>query len=291
MTRAWLIALFVLAATPVVAQTPTHPPLARQYQAGQALAYRMTADNDGWHYTVEARAVVARDAGGTFHEDYAWSNLVSDGQAATLSPAMTAWRQSLSLDPDRMPAPPDLSQADPRLIGPITDLMTFYADLWLAAKFNRLNAPGDHFYFPNPMVPSWADGTRVLTGADAIDFDMTLKSLDATAGTAVLEVRHVPPPQPKLHLPAPWMSSVLAGPANNWVEVRKLDDGTFRAAVGVETFDVDITVSTRDGHMLRAEMTNPVKTVERICTDAALTQCGDAKPHDILRKVEIEQIP
>jgi hypothetical protein len=34
-------------------------------------------------------------------------------------------------------------------------------------------------------------------------------------------------------------------------------------------------------------MDNPVKTIERTCEDLALTKCGEAKPHDILRKVEI----
>ncbi len=168
--------------------------------------------------------------------------------------------------------------------------MTFYVDLWLANKFNQLTKPGDHFYFQNPMTPSWADGARVRLGEDAIDFDMTLVGVDAAAGTAILEVRHVPPPQPRIHLPAAWMAAAVKGPAN-WVEVRKTADGTFSAAVGQESFDVTLTVSLADGHILHAEMTNPVKTVVRTCTDEALTQCGEAKPHDILRTIKLEQMP
>src|SRR6185312_3675405 len=100
----------------------SHPLLQRQYQAGQGVAYHMTGDNDGWHYAADARGAVAQ-TNGVFQEDFAWSNLVSNGQAQALPPAMAAWRQSLSLDPNRMPSPPDLSQVDPRLIGPVTDLM------------------------------------------------------------------------------------------------------------------------------------------------------------------------
>lgn len=289
MARAWLIGLILFLAAPAAAQGPvTHPPLQRQYQAGQSLAYRMTGDNDGWHYTAEARGTVTGPA--PFQEDFAWSNLVSNGQAQALPPAMAAWRQHLSLDPDHMPSPPDLSQVDPRLTGPVTDLMTIYVDLWLANKLGQLNTPGDHVYFPNPMTPSWADGTRVRLGEDAVDFDMTLKSVDAAAGTAVLEVKHVPPPQPRIHLPTPWMRTAAAG-SPNWVEVRKESDGTFSAAVGQETFDVTITVSLKDGHVLHADMINPVRTVVRACTDEALTRCGEAKPHDILRKVSLDQIP
>jgi hypothetical protein len=50
---------------------------------------------------------------------------------------------------------------------------------------------------------------------------------------------------------------------------------------------VEIKVSTADGKILSATMDNPVKTIERTCEDAALTKCGDAKPHDILRKIDI----
>jgi hypothetical protein len=282
----WPIALILFLATPAAAS----PPLQRQYQAGQGVAYRMTGDNDGWHYTAEAQGTVTAGADGTFREDFAWSNLVSNGQAQALPATMAAWRQSLSLDPNHMPSPPDLSQVDPRLIGPVTDLMTFYVDLWLANKLGQLNKAGDHLYFPNPMTPSWADGGHVRLGEDAVDFDMTLKSVDASAGAAVLEIKHVPPPQPRIHLPAPWMQTA-AGATPNWVEVRSEADGTFSAAVGQESFDVVITVSLRDGHILHAEMINPVKTVVRACTDAALTRCGDAKPHDILRKVAVDQIP
>ncbi len=286
MKTIWLTIL-ILCAVPAAASAQTHAPLLRQYVAGQALAYRMTADNDGWRYTVEAHGTVVKDASGAFYEDYSWTHLVSDGKAQ----ALPAAHQQLSLDLNRMPAPPDLSQVDQRLIGPVTDMLTFYADLWLAGKFNQLNKPGDHFYFPNPITPSWADGAHVTLGEDAIDFDMTLKAVDAAAGTATLDVRHVSPAQPKVHLPAPWMQTPVTTGANNWVEVRKLDNGAFQASVGQETFDVELTVSLSDGRILRAAMTNPVKTVVRTCSDEALTHCDAAKPHEILRKVSIEPLP
>lgn len=288
MTKPWQFLLILLSASPAAGQAPAHAPLQRQYQAGQSVAYRMTGDNDGWHYAIEARGAVVSEPGGAFHEDFAWSNLMSDGHVQALPPAMAAWRQRLSLDPSQMPLPADLSQADARMIGPITDLMTFYVDLWLANKLGQLRKPGDHFYFPNPMTPSWADGSRVRLGEDAVDFDMALKSLDAS-GTATLEVRHVPPPQPRIHLPAPWMQAA-AGTPHNWVEVRALGDGTFSAAVGEESFDVTVTIALSDGHIVHGEMTNPVKAVVRICTDQALTQCSEPRPNQILRKVAIDEI-
>ena len=289
MAHFWTAAFLIAAAGSATAQIPARPPLQRHYEAGQTLAYHMTGDNDGWHYSADALSTVRTDVGsGGFFEDIAWSNLVSNGQPQGLPAAMTGWRQRLSLDPARPPSPPDLSQVDPRMIGPITDLLTFYADLWLANKLSQLNKPGDHVHFPNPMTPSWADGTRVRLGEDAMDFDMTLTAIDPATGTAMLEVKHVPPSQARIHLPAPWMRTAITG-APNWVEVRKLDDGTFAAAVGEETFDVTITISLQDGHILRAEMTNPVRTIGRTCTDEALDRCGEPKPRTILRRIVLEQ--
>ena len=166
--------------------------------------------------------------------------------------------------------------------------MTFYSDLWLANKLGVLKKTGDHFYFRNPMPPaSWADGTRVLVGEDAIDFDMTLKTMDAAAGTALLEVKHVPPKDSPLKLKAAWMQEPVGAGPNNWVQIVKNEQGKFEAGVGLETFTVDLTVSTADGHIVSATMENPVTTVERLCGDEALTSCGPAKRHEILRKIEL----
>jgi hypothetical protein len=166
--------------------------------------------------------------------------------------------------------------------------MTFYVDLWLANKLGALKKAGDHFYFSNPMpASSWADGTHVLVGESAIDFDMTLKSVDAAAGTAVLVVRHVPPEKLAVTLPAAWMQAPVGDKPNNWVGVQKTQDGKLSAAVGQETFTVELTVSLIDGKILSASMDNLVKTVERICEDEALTKCSDPEPHEISRKINV----
>jgi len=90
-----------------------------------------------------------------------------------------------------------------------------------------------------------------------------------------------------VHLSADWMQTPVGDTPNNWVEVQKEQDGTFSAAVGKETFDVELKVSLVDGRILHGSMENPVTTVERTCQDAALTKCSDPKPHNILRKIDI----
>ena len=248
----------------------------------------MKGVNEAWHYEVDAEGVVRKDAAGRFFEEYRWTHMTSDGQPASLLPSAADYRQRLALDPEQNPSAPDLTKMDPKMIGPITDMMTFYVDLWLANKLGVLKKAGDHFYFRNPMPPSsWADGTHVLVGEDAIDFDMTLKSVDAGAATALVEVKHVPPQDSALPLKAAWMHEPVGTGANNWVQVAKDANGKYEAGVGVETFTVDIRVSLEDGHIVSATMDNPVITIVRMCEDEALTKCGDAKRHEILRKIEI----
>jgi hypothetical protein len=185
---------------------------------------------------------------------------------------------------------PDFSKVDPKLIGPIADFMTYYSDLWLAIKTGQLKQAGDHFYVPNGVPSSWADGAHVVLGESAIDFDLTLKSVNTADGSAVLLARHVPPQKPQIKLPAAWMQTPVADTPNNWVGVSKNQDGSYSAAVGKETFDVEIKFSLADGRILSGKMDNPVQTIERTCSDAALTQCDAAKPHLILRKVDISLV-
>jgi hypothetical protein len=280
----------LLASTLVSAQTPPAPgggPLTRHYRDGETLSYRMTATNEDWHYTADASCTARKTANGSYVEEFRWTAMTSNGQPITLSPAMAQFRQSLSLDPSWMPSGPDLSKADPKMVGPILDLMTFYVDLWIMNKVGILKHAGDHFYVPNPQASSWADGAHVLVGTDHIDFDLNIRSIDEVQQTAVVVIHHVPPSHPNLRLPADWMQAPVAGTANNWVEVTKTADGKYKAAVGKETFDVTMTISTADGRILSASMDNPVVTSGRDCDDAALTKCGVAQPHTIHRHIEI----
>jgi hypothetical protein len=270
------------------ASSGTANPLHRQYREGERLAYHMKAVNEAWHYEIDAHGVVKKDAVGRLFEEYEWTHMRSSGQPVSLAPSVGDYRQKLTLDPEQIPSAPDLTGVDPKLIGPITDMMTFYADLWLANKLGVLRKAGDHFYFRNPMPPSsWADGIRVLVGEDAIDFDMTLKTMDAAAGTATLEVKHVPPKDSALPFKAAWMQEPVGAGTNNWVQIVKNSQGKYEAGVGIETFTVDLTVSMADGHIVSATMENPVATIERVCEDEALTACGAGKRHDILRKIEL----
>jgi hypothetical protein len=128
-------------------------------------------------------------------------------------------------------------------------------------------------YHPVATPASWADGARVVLGEDSIDFDKTLSRADESAGTVTLLVRHVPPKEPQIKLPAEWMREPASDTPNNWVNVVKQADG-YLAQVGKETFDVMTTLSLVDGRILSGTIDNLVVAHERDCGDAALKICG-----------------
>lgn len=262
----------------------------RRYKDGETLVYRMETSNQDatrlLRYEAECRGVVKRDSAGHFFVEYSWSRLNVNGHAIPL-PA-SGFHQDVSLAPDFKLSVPNLSRVHPALIGPITDLLTFYADAQLAMRQDRLARTGDRVYVKNGRPNSWADGKRVLVGQDAIDFDIVFQNRDTGAGTATVLVRHVPPEKPKINLSARWMRVPVVGhAANNYVQISRSGDA-YVASVGEETFDVHITLSLADGKILSASMVNPVEVVERKCADDNLTDCGAAKKYQIMRKVRID---
>jgi hypothetical protein len=261
----------------------------RQYREGEKLSYHMKGTNRDRTrtivYEVQADGIVKKDADGRFAEEFTWSRLVSNGAAVTLDPAAANFRQTLSLERNYPLSVPDLSHVIP-LIGPITDLLTFYADMSVARNGQLVHA-GDHYYFKHGTPNSWADGNYVVLGQDSIDFDVTLTAVNAD-GTITLKVRHVPPEKPEISLPADWMRPPVADTPNNWVEVSKMPDGRYAAEIGKETFDVEVKVNMADGRILSGSIDNPIEVMERDCADAALKSCGEPVRYQIRRQIEID---
>jgi hypothetical protein len=274
------------AASPrAAAQTP----LSRRYREGEVVFYRMTASNrDRFRtttYRADATGTVKKGPSGSFVEEFTWSNFVFDDKPVEL-PAAKDFRQLLSLTPGYPMSMPDIRPVL-RIVGPIADLLTFYVDVALATQQGSLAKEGDHFRFDHGTPASWADGSYVVVGEDSIDFDITLKELNVIDRVATLLVRHVVPTEPKVRIPVEWMRAPVADTPNNWVEVQKLQDGTYRAQVGKELFDATIRISLVDGRILGATLVNPVEVSERICTDDALTKCRQPVSSQILRQIEI----
>jgi hypothetical protein len=267
------------------------PLLARSYREGETISYHMSASNQGRngtiHYEADAKGTVKKNGTG-FDEEYEWSNLKFNGQSAPLPPGSETFRQEVSLDAAVSPTMPDFSRISPMLIGPAADMLTFYADEWLALKQGALRKPGDHAYVKHGTPNSWADGVHTIVGQDSIDFDVTIGNVDTGNHTAEVLVRHVPPAQPQIKIPAGLMSKEVADTANNWVEVSKTGDGKYLAEIGKEIFDVKLIIGLSDGKILSATMNNPVTVMARECTNEALSQCGAPEHYEIRRQVEIK---
>jgi hypothetical protein len=262
--------------------------LSRRYVDGDRLEYLMRAQNNSSKYEVRITATTVRTGDGRFVDELAWSDLIVNGSPRALAPSSQAIRVAITLEGGAPFEMPDLSKA-PGLIGPITDAMTFYSDLFLAMHQGALGKAGDRFYFSNPTTASWADGTVVVLGEDHIDFDITLATVDRVSDTATLHIKHLPPSSPAIRLPADWMRTRVADTPNNWVQVRKTASG-FAASVGKETFDVTLNVEISSGRILSARMENPVVNITRECSDASLTQCGDARTTPTERRIELSLV-
>jgi hypothetical protein len=268
-----------------------HKLLVRRYRQGQTLSYHMQGTNRDrlrtTHYSAQADGVVKTGQDGIFFEEYKWSGLTANGSDLALNPESKDFREMLSLDLRYKASIPKLSQIQPILIGPVLDLLTFYVDLQLAMRQDRLNHAGYHARFERSMPNRWADGKHVLIGEDAIDFDITLVRVDRPNRTATVLVRHIPPAQRKVNLPVDWMRAPVASAENNWVQVIRNDRGSYTASVGKETFEDEIEVSLIDGRIMRATMNNPVEVLERECVDSALRSCGAPVRYEIRRQIKL----
>src|SRR5215831_1770771 len=268
---------FPQSAPPASEPSSQHSLLERKYKEGEKLSYHMVTSNrdrtQTLHYEIQADGVVMKDASG-YIEQFGWSGMVWNGKPFVLPPSSQALRQMLALTPNPKLGMPDLSKVHPNMIGPITDMLSFYGDMLIAKYQGKLTRAGDHFYYKHGTPNSWADGMYVTLGQDSIDFDVTLVDVDEAAKVATVVVKHVPPEKPEIKLPADWMRAPVADSPNNWVQVAKAGEGKFSAQIGKETFVDTIKISLADGRILSATQENPLEVLERNCSDAALTTCG-----------------
>jgi len=268
-------------------------PLARRYRDGEKTTYHMAATNKDLHrdlsYEVDAVCTVKKNAEGLFVEESEWTGLVVNQKPVQLPTGKDAIHQTLSRDPAFKLGIPDLSKVPPMLIGPITDLLTFYADLSLAGREGKLGKAGDHFYFKLGTPSSWADGATVCVGEDSIDFDVSLSDVNESTGVATTVVKHVPPERPQIRKVADWTSVPVAGAENNWIQVVKIGADGYLGQVGKETFDVTLTTRLDDGRLQSATLDNVVEVVERPSRKPDLSSPGPESRYRIVRKIELKE--
>jgi hypothetical protein len=293
--RGFLVGSFFLAAMQAWPQEPAGEPdaglPARKYEEGEAIVYNLRATTQGrdriTRYTARASGIVRKTPSGAYYEDLEWTDVAVDGTPVALPQAVSSFRQRLSLAPDAPPQIPNLAQVHPSLVGPIVDLLNFYADVLLVTRVTGLARAGDHVYLNHNRPNSWADGRYLLVGEDAVDFDITLRDLDASGRTATFVVRHVPPAAPAIKITADWMGKPVAAAPNNWTQLGRNPAGKYTAAVGSAVVNVTLVMDLGRGRLLSATMDNPVEILERDCQDVAATRCGEPVRYRITRTIEL----
>ncbi len=286
--RQQLWAIILLTALPTSAK---ESPLRRQYRHSEALTYRISGTHAkqgviSSSYSALGSVTVKKSSDNTFYEEIGWAGVRKDDHDIILPPASREFRQRLSLDLDaQRPAIPPLAKLDSSIYGPMLDLLTFYADLLLAIKYDALQKAGDHVFVPHGIPNSWADGRRKTFAQDCIDFNISLVALNSSSAT--LKVSHVPPRANCGKVPAPWMLRPVSDTTNNWFQVEMKSDNIYDVGVGQEFFDAEIQLSLPSATIESAILYNPIHFEERTCKDAALTDCGPSAKGEILRRINL----
>ena len=289
------VTVLVLGVGLLPAQEATHAtrPLVCVYRDGEHATYHMTASNKDvhrdLHYEADVASTVKKNSNGIYVEDFEWTALVTNQQPTPIPKGSDAIHQLLSRDPAFALSVPDLSKVPPMLIGPITDLLTFYVDLQLAVRDSKLSKAGDHFLFEYGKPASWADGAAVCVGEDSLDFDVSLVAIDAAKGIATTVVKHVPPSKPQIRKLADWTAVAVADTPNNWIQVVKLGPDSYLGQVGKETFEVRLETRLADGHLVSATLENFVDVLERTSKSQDLSNPGEGTRYRIVRKIELRE--
>ena len=232
-----LITLMALGCSTLSGRSPAAndqpSPFERKYGDGETLNYRiqMTHTYDGTitsTYDAHAAGIVKSDDK-DFYEKFHWTSVIGDGNKITLSPAADNFRQVLSLVPPfRLSIPAELTNLGSSLIGPITDLLTFYADESLIIRHPNIRHPSDHLYLNASVASSWG------SGQDCLDFEITLLSLDQLKHLGMIKVSHLPPSKICIKPPAKWMESQVIDTPNNWYDIDR-SKKKWVASAGKET--------------------------------------------------------
>ena len=238
----------------------------------------------------ESRHTVSADA--PYSERIKFDRLArtQDGKTEDMSEAIgkfPAWDVSLApTDGGVGLALPDIAGWDMAVVGPVTDLLTFFVAISPQAGIDSVSQVGQTCVLPEAPVASWANGESIPVGQDCIQISVTLKEIHED--TAVFETRFMPPEEAGLEMLKPWMDeSVVAGTPNNFQQQMSMGDA---AAVmwGREEFVVTSTVRRADGMLLSATMSNELQLKMKIGCSSELESCKHEIPLHIRRELSLE---
>jgi hypothetical protein len=257
-----------------------HFQYSRRYLAGEKYAYELKALTEGESTALAAVAEVeVRMDADVPYERIRWVSLkdgdTDESEAARRVPPTEfslARRGSLQFT-----KPTD----NPKMLGPVTDLYTFYFAVSPLAGIENVSQDGEEYVRPEPITGDWSDGKDYLVGQSHVEVRMRL----VKAGPDRVTYQTAFVPTHGLRTETAWMSApVCAGQPNNFQMIRRQGDG-YVAVWGCEEFKVETEVGARTGRILSAHMDDRLTWKLMYCTDRELTKCSplpDRKQHRLV---------
>ncbi|MGH9657136.1 MAG: hypothetical protein ACRD96_01255 [Bryobacteraceae bacterium] len=252
---------------------------------GQIFRYEMKTTVDGGagvETATSVHEVVVRD--GIPRERVRWTGLVGSDGVDYGEAARKAGTMELSLHPA---GPLELVKpaGNPRMVGPVTDLYTFFFAVSPRAGVTRAEGPGDVYVRPEPVMGDWSDGEQFLIGQDRTEVRIKLVSREPRL---VYETAFVPPAAGGLEMARDWMREPVCGPAPNNFQMVRRQGEQFVVLWGCEEFTTRTEMDS--GRIERATMNNVLRWRMRVCMDRELGRCFDQPNLSRRRRVELRRI-
>lgn len=266
----------------------------RRYEPGRRFRYRQETRHwtnsklDSVHVATSHHEVLR---GAVARERVRWEDLeVTRGDKTASQTALAAAIEpyEISLHPDGSLALPPLRE--PAMVGPISDLTTFYVAISPSIGIDTLTKVGDEHVMPEAVRGVWTVLPHTPLGEDCIVPRVKITHLDVN--TVTFHTAFEPPSTPCLEPLGPWMREPVDGTRpNNFRQVTADPSGTRIVMWGREAFTTECRVERPSGRILVASMENTLTLKVRVGCDATLESCAGEFPTTIRRTVKLKLLP
>jgi len=274
----------------------TNSDLTRKYNIGEVYRYRMTTNvihNDKWQSTIVAVCELKVMAGSDKipYEEVKWiSKKVITAKDTTEYPEeiKNTSPYRISLHPNgRLDLPP-IQVAG--MTGEITDFNTFYVAISPRLGIGQLHKQFDSFTKPENVKGNFANGKDILKGEDCLEASSILQRI--TKEEAIIQSDFMPPATQCLQYFTAEMTKPVAGETiNNFQMVRASANNKVNLFYGKEKFNINSTISLKDGKLRSALMNNTLFLQLKLNCNSDYTDCQHTMPFTIDRKIRLELIP
>jgi hypothetical protein len=280
-----LLALLTLLTTVVRSQVPY-----RQYKSGDTYRYRLTTTANRGNYESKTVAVsehrVVNDAG-IMAEEIKWLSLLSmDGKQKIHldSNAREVKPYRISLLPEGKVLLPKLTI--PSMVGPITDLNTFFVAIAPASGAHKLSDKDTVIKNGTVREGNFADSINILYGRDCIEVSQHFISTDKKY--TIIRTDFTAPDSFCLTPLIDTIAIKTFDKPNNFQMIQQEPGGRKNLYWGVETFSITSKIDNRTGAIADATMENTLNLRIRVQISADLRTYLSEIPFLIKRSIHLE---